>query len=514
MIEITDQKSAKAWLESQDHQTRVWFAARCALRAFPAIGLVGHETIAELAFVSLRAMLISGAASTCPPPEMTKLKKASASADPAFPAALSAADYSDVAAQSAAYTAANVAYTALTATAHVHSSTHSAALAAHFAADAARAHSAALALDNAHSAADAAAAANAANSADTFSAADSAYSAAAYSAAQSDKENKMQWPKLWHSADTPVWLAEGWTKLKAFMEADPKVWRFWLEWYEGILNGTPLPWDLTFQIATSLTEEDWEAGPESVANRIKELQDHFWSEALPQHEKIQKDQETGKYDVLPEIFDPDLAVEGWLQQIELFLEICTSKNSNDVSFMHIAYLVLDHTVKECRNDPNAIAQNVAIAHDQIVTDLKSPQFSSDETVVALVRVLDEVRTQIVADHPEVRRSWESRVAQKLREVDAETRVLAIEAVRKEAERAQNRLKIDYELDAEVFERGDSVEAQATALRRSTGRAAKTNLLERASDATKKLDASAGYKATKIGTTGWGLVQIVRTIFGG
>ena len=102
------------------------------------------------------------------------------------------------------------------------------------------------------------------------SAADSA--ASAYSAAQSDREHKMQWPKLWHSADMPVGVAEGWTKLKAFMEADPKVWGFWLEWYEGILNGTPLPWDLTFEIATTLTDEDWDAGAAHVADRIREIE--------------------------------------------------------------------------------------------------------------------------------------------------------------------------------------------------------------------------------------------------
>ncbi|MEP6017507.1 MAG: hypothetical protein ABJ251_03360 [Paracoccaceae bacterium] len=112
----------------------------------------------------------------------------------------------------------------------------------------------------------------AANTASSAAAAPSALAAAAYSAAQSDRENKMQWPKLWHSADKPLLLAEGWIKLKAFMEADPKVWGFWLEWYEGILNGTPLPWDLTFEIATTLTKEDWDAGAAHVAERIQEIE--------------------------------------------------------------------------------------------------------------------------------------------------------------------------------------------------------------------------------------------------
>jgi hypothetical protein len=51
-VEITDQTSAKAWLETQDHQTQVWFAARCALRALPGLGTWGDATKSGLAIIS------------------------------------------------------------------------------------------------------------------------------------------------------------------------------------------------------------------------------------------------------------------------------------------------------------------------------------------------------------------------------------------------------------------------------------------------------------------------------
>ncbi|MEP4197924.1 MAG: hypothetical protein ABJL99_20045 [Aliishimia sp.] len=79
MAEITDRESALAWLETQEHQTRIWFACRCALRAVPALGNEPTATLGGLAFANFRAILISGAAGTCPAPEMSRLKKAAAS---------------------------------------------------------------------------------------------------------------------------------------------------------------------------------------------------------------------------------------------------------------------------------------------------------------------------------------------------------------------------------------------------------------------------------------------------
>jgi len=60
-VAITDEDSAKAWLETQDHQTQVWFATRSALRALPGLGTWGDATTSGLAFAVCRMTLISAA---------------------------------------------------------------------------------------------------------------------------------------------------------------------------------------------------------------------------------------------------------------------------------------------------------------------------------------------------------------------------------------------------------------------------------------------------------------------
>ncbi|MEO9897995.1 MAG: hypothetical protein ABJD13_18550 [Paracoccaceae bacterium] len=87
-----------------------------------------------------------------------------------------------------------------------------------------------------------------------------------------DFEKPLTWGSLWDKM--PPRVHGGYEKLIAHFGNNPKVWGFWLEWYEGILNGTPLPWDLSFQIATTLTEEDWDAGPAHVADRIREIEEN------------------------------------------------------------------------------------------------------------------------------------------------------------------------------------------------------------------------------------------------
>ena len=94
--------------------------------------------------------------------------------------------------------------------------------------------------------------------------------AAVYAAASHDTTISDGWPQLWHddgSARGPRQFLL-WDGLKAELGKDDQTWGFWIRWYEGCLNGNPMDWDLIFTIATTLTKDDWDKGPEHVAARI------------------------------------------------------------------------------------------------------------------------------------------------------------------------------------------------------------------------------------------------------
>ncbi|MEO9778092.1 hypothetical protein, partial [Sedimentitalea sp.] len=384
----------------------------------------------------------------------------------------------------------------------------SAATAAAATAAAAAAFSAATA---AFSAADSAAATAAATA---FSAATAAFSAAdsAAAAASEDTTWPGEWPALWPGNRMPEGLAVLWPKMEQRLSAAPEKWAFWLDWYRAILVGKPMNWALTQQIAKEVTELQWDAGSKAVAERIEEIKNLFWAESLPQHETLEADSVTGKYTIRALPFEPKDAVERWLKQIEFATSLAIDSNTNDFNRMNTAFKFIDHSLDSCRDDPNAIEQNLGIAHGILEGNLSDPEFHKDDSVIALATVVRQIQIQMRADHPDVRKAWEKRIAQKLRETDRETKLMAAEAIRAETARTQGRLTIEMELDAEAAANTISEDAAAKSLSRAGGRSAKMNLLDRTGKTIKGIDNSAPYKATRMGTTGWSIVDFLQWLF--
>lgn len=105
--------------------------------------------------------------------------------------------------------------------------------------------------------------------------------AATIAAARSDAISGMNWGPLWGSKqEVPAPMKRDWEELRIQLQDDENDWSFWIEWYESILNGTPLPWELTQRIALEIAEEEWEAGQAVVGPRIAEIRAAFDAQAL------------------------------------------------------------------------------------------------------------------------------------------------------------------------------------------------------------------------------------------
>jgi hypothetical protein len=245
-VEITDRASAQAWLETQDHQTQVWFAARCALRALPTLGALENATENGLALLGCRTTLISSAAASCPPAHMKRVEIA------ARYAADATARYTATAAVDAANAAAATAAAAWSFRTDDLGRTNTVVWSA-------TANAAAAATSAARAAAD-------------------SEIAATWSAASFDANAAETWGKLWPDAPQPEGLAQAWEALKAQWQADGPHWSFWIDWYEAVLEGKWTDWDLIFKIVTTLKDEDWDKGAAHVAKRIADIEDEYNAE--------------------------------------------------------------------------------------------------------------------------------------------------------------------------------------------------------------------------------------------
>ncbi len=55
---------------------------------------------------------------------------------------------------------------------------------------------------------------------------------------------------------------------------NPEHWSFWLRWWDGVLSGKQLPWDLQEKVAL-IPNEIWQQGAEAVSARIALIQEKF-----------------------------------------------------------------------------------------------------------------------------------------------------------------------------------------------------------------------------------------------
>lgn len=191
-------------------------------------------------------------------------------------------------------------------------------------------------------------------------------------------------------------------------------WTFWAKWYARAMEGDPLPWGLQEQIAL-IPDEVWEAEPEAVAERIQEIEDEYWAAKLPQAEQL-VEVANGRFDILPDPNPIDQTLENILNRVEFAIHLPIQSNCG-FNEMCTAYKYLEHTLRNCRNDPNAVEQHFQQARKIIRKKLIEGEHQSNDALDALVDGLEQHALQIRGTFPEVREAHAKRVEQKIRETD-------------------------------------------------------------------------------------------------
>ncbi|SNR63065.1 hypothetical protein [Puniceibacterium sediminis] len=250
---IENDEQLEAWLKTQDLQMIRMIAARASLRRLPAAMAevdqkVGAIDGKDFVLACLRANLLSWVAITCHTPDMSSVENT---------------------ARSAAKSLLNVAYSA---TAAAHS-------AAFFAANSAS-------LSSIRSADAVASSVHSVDSA--------AYSAANYAdykdaeSGQTDGYLAVFSQSLWPYVTPVQSLLSEWETFAGLPDPDG-LWAFWRDWYAGMLQGTPMDWDLQLQVAL-IEPEVWDAGPQAVAEEIARIEAEFakrFSDQEPRQEAFE-----------------------------------------------------------------------------------------------------------------------------------------------------------------------------------------------------------------------------------
>ncbi|MCR9140429.1 MAG: hypothetical protein NXI27_31045 [Alphaproteobacteria bacterium] len=294
------------------------------------------------------------------------------------------------------------------------------------------------------------------------------------------------------------------TRFKSALEREQAL-EFWTTWYEGVVHTDALDWELQRRVAL-IPDPIWEAGPVAVAEEIERIRAEWLAEKLPQAEQIEFDLDQGQFQSKPIPVKAEELIETTLKQVEFARTVAAQSNCG-LNSTSTAYLYIDHTLESCRNDPNAIEQNLEIARVDIVEGLAENRYQKDAKLSALEQVLERAVTDLRANHPDVAEAWEIRIKHKLRVAKAGQKQLIVEKTTELIAISDPKLGKELELDARSIAE-TSGEVQGGAIRRFFGRVAQMRIIVRSGEVIKRIDASSGYKGTRIVQTLQSLVDLI------
>ena len=472
MVEITDRESLEAWLEGQSREVAVVIAARSAMRVMPLLSAsfesdLSKEEQSSLIVSSFQCNLISSVF------------------------ALGASDEMSAAAHVAYSRAANAATPSASARAAIFTTN-----AAHMGASAAHA---------VHAAANSAAAAYGGVSDLVWNAVERDVNDLQGGASPEEMMGRPLWRRR-----RPLFFEEDHGRLMEWLEAEPGF-AFWGRWYRAVEAGQPMNWDMQREIAL-IPDDIWEAGAGAVSEEIERIEANYFEKVLPQAERIERDEDTGKYSVSTIMVDPDVLLENALKQAEFALDAALGSNVSGFNRMCMGYKYLQHALEQCRDDPNTVEQHFGLARKLIEAKLESGEYQSDDGLSALTISLERHEVQLRADHPEVRRAWETRALQRMRDVDEETRAQLADGFVELGDGSKDRLKDEFELDADLVRSNAEPEVAVDAIKRSGGRGAKIAAMEKAGNLAKKVDGSGANKAAGLAFRAQKLVELLSGFF--
>lgn len=81
--------------------------------------------------------------------------------------------------------------------------------------------------------------------------------------------------RLW-SIPEPDFFSQTDGEGRAIWAKDPATWDFWIRWWDGVITGKPLPWELQKEVALIDKDKDgedhWKKGPAHIAEVIRGIE--------------------------------------------------------------------------------------------------------------------------------------------------------------------------------------------------------------------------------------------------
>ncbi|SCZ53280.1 hypothetical protein SAMN04488118_102115 [Epibacterium ulvae] len=220
---------------------------------------------------------------------------------------------------------------------------------------------------------------------------------------------------------------------------------FWMDWYQGFLDGKPLDWELQRRVAL-IPDPIWEEGPEAVAREIERIKTEWLAEQLPMAETIELNPEIRKFHAVPIPVENAPFTSALLDQVEDALEDCLDGHNGLRADMGDARKI-KRVLSKYRDDP----QNAELALTRVATSLRK-QIHEDQWLpentdnTALLSSVEDAVRGIRSNHPEVAQNRQEYAKLAIQELSEEDRNTLEQAKPILEEMSEARLADDFAAD--------------------------------------------------------------------
>lgn len=312
-------------------------------------------------------------------------------------------------------------------------------------------------------------------------------------------------------------------ELPSVLRSSGIAWGFWSDWLDGVIFGKPLDWDLQREVAL-IEDAIWEAGLEAVAEEIERIKAEFLAEKSPLAEKLEFNEDTAKFHTVPQpATKPDL-LGATLSQVEDALEDVLASASNGLNETSREVRVLKRTTTKYGNDPQRIEMDFTQVHGSVTRQIAVGELPPSEENLALQTALQDGAQGIRATHPDVEENRRILNAQKLKEMDAEQKVMLAEAQPMLVEISEGQMREDFEEDISFiledryyppyqgYETNAAMMEYTETIRTLSRIAGMSMYLHKFPHAVAKIEASTAYKLAGIIATLGALVSLGISLF--
>ncbi len=306
---------------------------------------------------------------------------------------------------------------------------------------------------------------------------------------------------------------------ETLLDTDPDF-AFWKRWYEGMVAGRPLDWELQRRIAL-IDDTIWKEGASAVAREIERIEADWLAERLPLAETVVLDPDTGRFDVIPALVQNAPLTGALISAVQDALDDAVSGN-NGLNERSTTVRILSRSCTRHANDPQRLEMDFTRAAIGLRRQFDTDDLPQSEDNLHLLDSVEEAVRGLRAAHPEVAANRQILAQAKLSELDDTDRALLQDAAPILDEITQGTLQEDFAEDLAVL-----ADPQSGATIEVTPGSALTDPAIRTVSRVSKMwrlsveaSESDAHKVVQLGTTTvtvgqwlWQLVQLGLKLFG-